>query len=126
MGTTWPIKPTSRKALNAWIGLYILHAAGIGIGVMLFGYGVLPLRTEKMEVVYRIEGVPFAAGPQGVPPDKWERMQAVDLEIVEPMANWVKWAGAALAASSLISMLLIRFLHPWRDQPGAEEVLGSD
>jgi hypothetical protein len=110
--------PRSTVPQAAWLVLMALHAVGIGVGVLLFGYALIPLRAEKLEVVYRVENVPFMAGPQGVAAEKWERMTAVHNEVVEPMANWVQYAGIGMVALSMSSMLLV-----WRLRPAA---LGGD
>jgi hypothetical protein len=102
-----------RSPRGVWYLLYIIHVVAIGAGVLVAGYALIPLRTEKMQVIYRAEGVPFAAGPEAVPPDQWRRMSAAQLEIVEPMANWVLGVSAALVALSGLSLSLLIRLSPF-------------
>ena len=92
---------------SAWWLLYAIHVVAIGGGVLVAGYALIPLRVEKMEVIYRAEGLPFAAGPDGIPPAQWGRMSAVELEIVEPMANWLLGVSLALVVLSGLSLCLL-------------------
>lgn len=108
MGAGWLQSPRA-----AWALLHAVHVLAIGGGVMVAAYALVLLRAQKMEVVYRVEGVPFAAGPQGVPPEKWGRMSAVQLEIVEPMADWVLYVAVALVALSAVSLCLLIRLSPF-------------
>lgn len=96
-----------RSPHSVWRLLYALHVGAIGGGVLVGSYALFLLRAEKMEIVYRTEGVPFAAGPEGVPADKWRRMSTTQLEIVEPMANWLLGTAAAFVALSTLSLCLL-------------------
>ena len=108
-----------------WCLLCALHAVALGGGVFVAGYALIPLRAEKMEVIYRTEGVPFAAGPGGVPADKWRRMTAIDLEIVEPLANWILGVAVAFVVVSAVSLCLLSRLSPIA-APGPDAPAKSD
>lgn len=108
METNWLRSPRA-----AWCLLYAVHLVAIGGGILVGAYALVPLRVEKMEVIYRSEGVPFAAGPEGVPPEQWRRMSAAQLEIVEPMANWLLGVSVTLVALSMFSLCLLVRLSPF-------------
>lgn len=112
-------RPSS--AFGVWLLLQGVLSLGIAGGIGLLGYALVPLRVEKMEVVYRTEGVQFAAGPEGVPPDKWQRMSATQQGIVEPMANWLVAAGA----TSAVLMATVQCLL-WRLRPAVLRPMTTD
>ena len=101
-----------RSPLKVWLLLQGLLSVGVAFGVGVSGYALVRLRVEKMEVVYQAEGVPFAAGPEGVPAEQWQRMAAVQSQIIEPMANWLLAVGAGTAVLLLIVQTLLGRLLP--------------
>lgn len=108
--------PLLRSPRAIWRGLYALHLAALAGGTAILAYSVFPLRLEKVEAINRIEGVPFMAMPPAVPPDQWERMTAVDHEIVEPLADWIRWTSGAVVTVSGMSLVLLLRLWPCVDR----------
>jgi hypothetical protein len=122
--------PMLQSSQAIWVGLYALHTAALAGGALLLCYSLFPLRIEKLEILYRIEGVQFMAVPPAVPPDKWQRMTETDREIIEPMADWIRLAaGATIAISVLSLVLLLRLSHHLKrpsPQPFLPRETGSD
>lgn len=116
------MKPDVRRSavLKFWL-LNLFLSLGFGGAVGVVFYAIFPLKMEMMEVVYRTEGVPFGTGPEGVPAEQWRRMSATQLEIVEPMADWLLYVGASAAVLLVIIQLNLLRLKPLITGEPAEE-----
>jgi hypothetical protein len=116
------MKPDAKRSavIKFWV-MNLLISLGYGGAVYVVFYAIVPLRVEKMEVVYRAEGLPFATGPEGMPPEQWQRMSAVQLEIVEPMADMLLYVAATAGVLLLIIQLNLLRLKPHITGEPAEE-----
>lgn len=116
------MKPDARRSvvLKFWV-LNLFLSLGYGGAIYVVFYAIFPLKMEMMEVVYRTEGVPFGTGPEGVPAEQWRRMSATQLEIVEPMADWLFYVAAAAAVLLFVTQLFLLRLKPLITGERAEE-----